>query len=197
MEKLDEMREEIRQGNEDRQVALDRENNRRVRQIQFELAEDVEAARTVPAALKALDKECRAAAREAVETLALVDLSVMTPLQGEKIDAVRRRLRHVLSLLDDGGARAARAVAKVDGLTFQEVKPWSPIEFARNLRSDLQSAASAPQTIKTIIQAVPLDMDEIRRMLKTGPRLDPQGAGSVTEREPERQTVAHSNTQGT
>src|SRR2546426_7740510 len=32
-----------------------------------------------------------------------------------------------------------------------------------NLRSDLQSAASAPQTIKTIIQAVPLDMDEIRR----------------------------------
>jgi len=191
------LRDEIRESNEERQIELDSKQNARVREMQLDLAPDVEACRAVPDALKALAREHRAAAKEALETLELIDIAVLWPANGQEVDAVRRRVRYVLTMFDNGAAQAQRAVDRVDGLSYAEVKDWTPDAFARILRDALGSAASAPQTVRQIITALPLDMEKVRKIMKHGRRRDPEGAGASAHSEPQQQHYAHSRTQGT
>jgi len=192
------LREEFEKLNEERQEELEAKRNARTREIQAALAEDLELARSVPAALAALAKEHRAAAREALETLEMIDAATLGGAQDVlDVDSIRRRVAHVLTMFEDGSVQATRAVDKVDGLTHLQVKDWAPAAYTRVLRDELRAVASYPGTIKAIMENLSADMQRVRRIMLVGRRRDASGAGFVTEPASHIQTVAHSRTQGT
>lgn len=193
---MDTLRDEIKQANEAREIDQDTRRNARVRAMQLDLAADVETCRGVPTVIKALDQQHRAVAREALETLEQINLSTLQPQQGGMVDTLMNRLKHVLTLFEQGPALAERAVGRVDDLTHEQIKSWSPPEYARGLRNDLQGASSAPQIIKAIMEGLALDMKAIKTMMTTGEKKKSIGAApDFGDRPVPLQRHAHSNTQ--
>lgn len=179
----------------------DAPENARIREIQIALSAVIADVRRVPGELKAIDAECRKAAREVIETWTLEDLQLATPALRDRINNMVRGARQTILTLDEAPQQAKRLVSYIDNLTYAAVKDWSPEEYIRIKYDELRSAATALGLV-TRPAFWAQEQAEILRLLN-----NMRGTGRRTERQdfaigpesmpPVIPTVAHSNTQGT
>ncbi len=120
----------------------------RVRRIQLALCADVEALRSLPAALMALEPECRTAAEEVLGDLA--PFKTVHPKQYFR-ERIRNLETSAHSLINEPRQRAGQIkalIAYVDNMTIAQSRKYMESEVIRDLREDLRSVTSAVEQVR-------------------------------------------------